>query len=147
MSISAWKMENGVHDIAVPVKPRKHAWSVRSVKTYARSKWPVELPLPAPMRSESTEAIFEKLLATWREETALSSSFTEIIINQSYQSIIGLGTEAVPLLMRELTRGPDHLGWALASITRENPITDEMAGDIIAQTEAWIAWGRLHGYI
>jgi hypothetical protein len=98
------------------------------------------------MRQSSTEEVFGKLLSAWKNETALSSSLTEILLNPSYQAIIGLGLVAVPLLLQELAREPTHLGWALASITRENPVTEEMAGDVFAQADAWLAWGRLRGY-
>jgi hypothetical protein len=109
-------------------------------------EWSLDLPPRAPIRSTSIEDVFGGLLATWKDETVLSSSLTEIFLNPAHQAIIGLGLEAVPLLLRELAREPTHLGWALASITRENPVTEEIAGDVLAQAEAWLAWGRLRGY-
>jgi hypothetical protein len=111
--------------------------------------WSVRLPGSTSeilIQSSSINAIFDRLLLTWKEDTAFSSSLTDILLNPAYQAIIGLGMEAVPLLLRELGREPTHLGWALASITRANPVTEQMAGDVVAQAEAWINWGRQNGF-
>lgn len=65
--------------------------------------------LPLKMR-------FETLLRSWRRETLKTSSRTEIVSNEHYLQIIGLGFPVVPLLLVELLNGPEHLDWALKSI-------------------------------
>jgi hypothetical protein len=85
---------------------------------------------------------FYGLLSEWRAETAGLSSTTKIIMNAAYQQIIGLGPPAVPLLLRELTIRPEHLGWALRSITREDPVPSDAAGDVVRIANEWLAWGR-----
>jgi hypothetical protein len=92
--------------------------------------------------AESVERQFHALLATWRDETAGLSSTTKIVMNDAYQQIIGLGEPAVPLLLRELAKGPDHLGWALRAITREDPVPRDAAGDVQRVADIWLEWGR-----
>jgi hypothetical protein len=90
--------------------------------------------------------VFKQLVEKWKEETATVSSFTQLVLNQNYQNIIGLGPDVVPLLLRELRHNPDHWFWALASITRENPVRDEDAGDVELMAKAWLQWGKTKGY-
>lgn len=100
-----------------------------------------------PRRSASVEATFEKLLTTWREETKYLSSFHKMFDHPAYQEIIGLGMDAVPLILREMKKKPCWLGRALFAIVGEHPITEDMAGRLDRQTEAWLTWGRSRGYI
>jgi|HubBroStandDraft_2_1064218.scaffolds.fasta_scaffold767949_1 hypothetical protein len=85
---------------------------------------------------------FQELLESWRDETAGLSSTTRIVMNDAYQKIIGLGEPAVPLLLRELANGADHLGWALRAITREDPVPRDAAGDVERIAQIWLEWGR-----
>jgi hypothetical protein len=98
------------------------------------------------MRLETRNALrvrFRTLAARWvKETTTSSSSFQDIVINSAYQGIIGLGPQAVPLILEELQRAPDHWGWALEAITGENPVPPEAAGDVDAIARAWLRWGR-----
>ena len=64
--------------------------------------------LPATRQPPSLEQTFHELVATWRKETRFTSSVTDMAMHRSYQRIIGLGPAAVPLLLRELERQPDH---------------------------------------
>jgi hypothetical protein len=63
-----------------------------------------------------------------------------------YQRIIGMGAPAVSLILRELEREPDQWFWALESITEENPVPPEAAGRVRSMAQAWIDWGKQHGY-
>ncbi len=65
----------------------------------------------------------------------------------SYQRIIGLGPNAIPLILRELHDEPDHWFWALAALTGENPTGQEAAGNVDGMREAWLQWGRQRGYL
>ncbi|MBI1831736.1 MAG: hypothetical protein HYR84_09835, partial [Planctomycetes bacterium] len=65
-----------------------------------------------------------------------------------YQKIIGMGKPAIALILDDLRRhGPSDWFWALTAITGENPITDDLAGNMSAMTEAWLQWGRKTGYL
>jgi hypothetical protein len=66
---------------------------------------------------------------------------------RSYQKIIGMGLEAVPLILEELGREPSQWFWALEAITDENPVPPEAAGKVRLMAKAWIQWGREHGLL
>ena len=93
------------------------------------------------------ETLFRELAEKWRKETSLTSSVQDMVINQHYQRIIGLGSQAVPLILRELQRSPDHWFWALAAITGENPIVESDEGNLKKMTEAWLKLGKERGWI
>jgi hypothetical protein len=95
---------------------------------------------------ETLERRFRRLADAWRAETAYLSSSTAIFEHPAYQEIIQMGPEAIPLLLRELSADPDHWAWALTSITGENPVPPADRGNLPRMTEAWLRWGREHGY-
>ncbi len=90
---------------------------------------------------------FYDLMRTWKKETLLLSSITKIATHPGYQRIIGMGMDAVPLILREFEREPNHWSWALSSITGENPVAPEDRGNLMRIRETWLNWGREHGYI
>jgi hypothetical protein len=89
---------------------------------------------------------FEALATQWRRETRHMSLMSDIVLNRSYQQIIGLGKPAIALILQDLKQQPDHWFWALRSITGENPIRPEDRGRVPQMAEAWLVWGRQHGY-
>ena len=91
---------------------------------------------------------FAKLAADWKAKTKFLSNVTSKIMYPEYQKIIGMGKEAMPLILRDLAdNGPNDWFWALTAITDFNPITPDMAGNMVAMTEAWLQWGRKAGYL
>lgn len=93
------------------------------------------------------ERVFGRLAEWWRSETGLMSSIEDKTLHPAYQQIIGMGPDAIPLILRELQRRPGHWFWALNAITREEPIGPEDVGNVRKMTEAWLEWGRERGYI
>lgn len=87
------------------------------------------------------ESTYQALAQKWHKETAHVSSTTELIMNPSYQNIIGLGPRVVPILLRQLQQKPEHWFWALSAITRENPVSSEDEGNVRKMAEAWLQWG------
>ncbi len=83
---------------------------------------------------------FEALAEQWRDETMMLSSPTKAAMHPSYQRIIGMGQPAVPLILQELERRPDHWFWALHAITGEDPA--HSADNVDAVTDAWLNWWR-----
>ncbi len=75
------------------------------------------------------------------------SNTAQMAMLRSYQQIIGMGEPAVPLLLEELQREPDHWFWALEAITQESPVPPEAKGKLNETARAWIEWGRQKGYI
>ncbi len=90
---------------------------------------------------------FQELKAIWNADTAILSSITEIAMHPAYQQIIGMGRNAIPLILAEMKETPGHWFWALKSITGEDPVLPEQRGRIKEMTEAWINWGRNQGCI
>jgi len=88
---------------------------------------------------------FQDLADTWRRETALQSFMQQRAMHPAYQRIIGMGWLAVPLILRELERRPDHWLWALQAITGEQPASAD--GTFQGAVAAWLEWGRERGLL
>jgi hypothetical protein len=95
--------------------------------------------------SPSVEKLFQELASQWRNETDHLSLAIKQVMHPAYQRIIGLGPVAIPLILRELQREPDHWFWALEAITGEKPAAP---GSSVAQAaQAWLQWGKERRYI
>ena len=90
---------------------------------------------------------FLALVLLWKQTQGPQSSVPAMVMHPAYQRIVGLGPAAVPLLLRELERRPDHWFWALNAITGEDPVAAGDRGNLTGMTEAWLDWGRRHGLI
>ena len=93
------------------------------------------------------EALFTKLVADWRRDTQYLSSTSAIATHPSYQRIIGLGPQAIPLILAQLQHEPGHWFWALTALTGENPVDPADQGRTKAMTAAWLKWGAENGWI
>jgi hypothetical protein len=101
---------------------------------------------PAVPPAESVEEKFDRLAAAWHKAVAHHSSSRIRDGHPAYQEIIGMGQAVVPFLLRDLQINRRHWFTALAVITGTDPIPDEDAGKIPQMAEAWLRWGREHGY-
>jgi hypothetical protein len=100
------------------------------------------IPATSPLERKPITERFEALVERWRAETALLSSTTAMTNHPAYRSIIALGSDAIPLLLRELEREGAHWFEALEAITGENPVPREHWGNIPSMRGDWLAWGR-----
>lgn len=101
---------------------------------------------PAPV--QSIEDQLAGLAAEWRRtRQKTSSSVVALAMHPAYQRIIGQGKAALPFILNQLERAPDHWFWALSAITGEDPVAEEDRGDLEAMARSWLAWGRQCGYI
>ena len=101
-----------------------------------------------PISRESIPVIrFQRLKEKWEEETIFLSSVSDIAIHPSYQQIIGMGSVAVPFILREMEKSPGQWFWALKSITGADPVPSEQRGNVMAMTKFWLKWGKERGYI
>ena len=91
------------------------------------------------------KARFRELVRQWKEATVYLSSVHDMVSHPAYLQIIGMGKEALPLLVDELRREPDHWFVALQAITGTNPIPPSVQGDVEAMTQAWLSWAEQHG--
>lgn len=96
--------------------------------------------------SSAAKMKFYQLMEEWKSETEMMSLTVDKCMHPAYQKIIGMGPEAIPLILSQLAAEPDDWFWALKSITCENPVTEEEKGDADRMTKAWLEWGRSHGY-
>ena len=64
----------------------------------------------------------------------------------AFQEIIGLGDAVVPLMLRDLEERPRLWVWALPKISGADPVSEPDPGKIRKMDEAWLKWGKEHGY-
>ncbi len=88
---------------------------------------------------------FDQWVGAWKRDTRYTSSMTRIVLHPSYQAIIGMGKEALPLILEELRQHGGHWFWALHAITQEDPVPEGANYEIAAQ--AWLVWGLARRYI
>ena len=70
-----------------------------------------------------------------------------VIAHGSYQEIIGLGRDALPLILSRLSTEPNHWFWALRAIAGEDPVPAADAGKFDAMRQTWLQWGRNRGLV
>jgi hypothetical protein len=96
---------------------------------------------------------FGELKKKWSgQRNLLSSSAWDNVTIPEYEQIIGMGAEAIPLILAELrdelrSGEPDDWFVALWAITGENPVPLDHRGKIREMAEAWIKWGERAGYL
>jgi hypothetical protein len=97
--------------------------------------------------SQENEEKFNALAAKWKNDSKTSLLMTQKCTDASYQRIIGMGQQTIPLLLKKISEpsGEDWF-WALSAVTNENPVKSEHRGIIDKIIEDWIKWGRSQGY-
>lgn len=92
---------------------------------------------------------FQSLVEQWKKERGARSSISEAAILNPYQRIIGMGEDAVPMILQQLkSEGdqPDQWFWALRVITDANPVDPADQGDFPKMAQAWLKWGEDNDY-
>ena len=110
-------------------------------------KKPAELSSLQAAADGARNARFQELAALWKRERGPHSSSARLTQHPAYEKIIDLGTDAIPLLLRELKREPDHWFQALHALTGADPVPEASRGNVRAMAEAWLRWGRDEGYL
>ena len=131
------------------------AWNVNYLHFFGLSETQVQSLPPRPSVvwassasvSRITQETFSALVSQWKRNTEMTSSMTEMAMHPAYQRIIGMGTDAIPLLLRELEDRPDHWFWALKAISGDDPVRPEQRGKLKEMVRAWLAWGSREGYV
>jgi hypothetical protein len=106
----------------------------------------LEAPTSISVVSDTDKARFNRLRDKWKSERGPESSTTRLVMHPTYQMIIGMGPQIIPLLLRELEQQVDAWFWALQAITEEDPVPQEHRGNWKEMAKAWLAWGKTHGY-
>lgn len=91
-------------------------------------------------------ARFEQLSEEVFEECMMVSSPSQIALHPSYQEIIGLGKNAIPLLIRKLDEVPTMWFWALEAITGVNPVPKKHKGKVSVMVQDWKNWAKENAY-
>lgn len=117
----------------------------RRLEVEVPADWPegAQVEIHPPVEPE-IEQRFRELVGQWKEKTRFLSSIHDMVSHPAYLQIIGMGKEALPLLLEELRREPDHWFVALQAITGKNPIPPTVRGDVEKMTQAWLSWGEIH---
>ena len=89
---------------------------------------------------------FEELAAAWHKAVGHHSSSTLRNKHPTYQEIVRLGPEVVPLLLQDMEKNHTHWFAALRQLTGADPIPDSAAGNIPKMVEAWLHWAKGNGY-
>ncbi len=92
--------------------------------------------------SAETVHRFQRLATEWKRKSRHMSNTAQMAILPSYQRIIGMGMDAVPLILKELEREPDQWFWALEAITEADPVPAEAKGKVTLMAQAWLEWGK-----
>jgi hypothetical protein len=74
---------------------------------------------------QSLEETFLELAEKWPHDTEMLSSPTKKLNHSAYQKIISIGKPAIPLILREVERQPDHWFMALTAIAKQDPVSPE----------------------
>lgn len=105
----------------------------------------VHLAFPASSIRDRRRERFGRLARQWREETQWLSSTTEISMHPAYQAIIGMGDDALPLILQELRSNCGHWYWALKAISNADPVPPDDRGIVRRMKAAWLRWGEQTG--
>ncbi|MBX3410494.1 MAG: hypothetical protein KF859_11480 [Phycisphaeraceae bacterium] len=103
--------------------------------------------LPASNRRDHRRDRFRSLAQQWRSETQWLSSTTQIAMHPAYQAIIGMGAEALPLILEDLRQNSGHWYWALKAISNEDPVVPRDRGSVKKMKSAWLQWGETKGLV
>lgn len=128
-----------------PVREKEHTELAQHLRRWLSTDESVEWGLSAPTSQSQSQLTFRKLADQWLRETMYSSSSEEIVLHPAYQSIIAMGPTAIPLVMAELASQRGHWFWALRFLTGSDPVPE--GSNIVDARDAWLVWGRQHGYL
>lgn len=135
-----WERESGpsLRQISPLAYPRE--WQVDHT--------PREHIVPLPVRYLRPVAQlrqrFTQLASFWEAETAALSALDDMVTHPAYLGIIGLGLQAVPLILERLAAEPDFWFEALHAITGEDPASAEET--VEGAAKAWLVWGQSRGF-
>lgn len=99
------------------------------------------------LSNSDTKDEFRRLVDEWKTGRRRGADVAQIIEHPAYQQIIGLGEQAIPLILEELERQADHWFPALHELTGTSPVPEESQGNIAKMRQAWLDWGKGEAHI
>ncbi len=100
-----------------------------------------------PPSDENLCARFNRLARQWKEERGPTSSARRMAAHPAYRAIVAMGKVAIPFLLIELERQPDHWFIALHELTGADPVPKEAGGRLNDMAAAWVKWGKENGFV
>jgi hypothetical protein len=97
-------------------------------------------------REKNIAPRFKELENEWKSTRRSTSFARDLISHPAYLEIIGMGPDALPLILKELETELDHWFVALKSISGEDPVPAETKGNMNEMRNAWLKWGHDKGY-
>jgi hypothetical protein len=107
----------------------------------------VTVEAPVKQAEKTLEQRFLEQADIWDRETAYLSSTPKMVLHDSYQTIMAMGPDVVPYLLRDLQISRRSWFWALRHLTHANPVPLEDQGNLDKMIAAWVAWGKREGRI
>lgn len=109
---------------------------------------------PKTKKTEELESTFNVLADKWEQETAYYSLMGQMVQHYSYQLILSIGKEAIPLILRRIERQGGLWYHALETISgiptpagKTNLQTEGWhTVDVKKANAAWLQWGKEQGY-
>lgn len=102
--------------------------------------------LPVETPEQQRERRFKHLADAWEAETKFLSAMGEITSHQAHLDIIQMGPGVVPLILSRMREKPGLWFDALCLLTGDNPVEEDLLGDVTAMTRAWLEWGQERDY-
>ena len=114
---------------------------------YVYDRWASQSLVPP--RDTDLQVKFKELANKWLAETAMHSNPAIIAKHPAYPQIVGLGEQAIPLILAEISEARNRPHWfqALYDITGVTPLPEETWGNVEAVAAAWLEWGKKEGHI
>lgn len=97
--------------------------------------------------SDELRTRFRELAARWKAQRGPHSSVQRLCDHPAYREIVAIGIDAVPLILEELRREPDHWFIALWTLTGAEPVSEENRGRLVEMARQWVEWGVANGYL
>lgn len=83
---------------------------------------------------------FRRLYSVWLDDTAHMSSVREMMAQESFEQMVAMGPDVLPLVLRELKAKPTFLFLVAQRITGHNPVTPDCVGDVQKIVTCWVNW-------
>ena len=90
---------------------------------------------------------FNRLVVEWKTGRRRGADVAQMTAHPAYRQIVGMGEQAIPLILEELERQADHWFPALHELTGISPVPAESKGNIAKMRQAWLDWGTEEAYI
>ena len=105
--------------------------------------------VPGPERANDTSNLretFDRLARAWSDETGAYSITSRRYAHPTYQAILALGRDVVPLILVRLKDRPDWWFAALTALAKPKVDPVRRGATFSESVDAWLEWGRQNGW-